>query len=77
MTCPYLSGRTMINIHEDEAEINRINDESSRQSEQRPEISSSVSDGVYKAAIFTDQISYNGYLQVKQKWEIKAKDFFI
>ncbi|CAK5123534.1 unnamed protein product [Meloidogyne enterolobii] len=68
MTCPYLSGRTMINIHEDEvkAEINQINDESSRQSEQLPSISSSVSDGVYKAAIFTDQISYNGYLQVKQ-----------
>nr|CAD2182184.1 unnamed protein product [Meloidogyne enterolobii] len=66
MSCPYLSGRTMINIHENEveAEINRINDESSRQSEQRPEISSSVSDGVYKAAIFTDQISYNGYLQL-------------
>nr|CAD2205411.1 unnamed protein product [Meloidogyne enterolobii] len=66
MTCPYLSGRTMINIHEDEveAEINRINEESSRQSEQLPSISSSVSDGVYKAAIFTDQISYNGYLQL-------------
>uniref|UniRef100_A0A914L3H7 Tryptophan 2,3-dioxygenase n=1 Tax=Meloidogyne incognita TaxID=6306 RepID=A0A914L3H7_MELIC len=65
MTCPYLSGRTMINIHEDEAEINRINDETTRkQSEQLPSIASSVSDGVYKAAIFTDQITYNGYLQL-------------
>lgn len=63
MTCPYLADRTTLNIHEDEGESEII--KSDNQSKQPSSTSSSsVRDGVYKAAIFTDQISYNGYLQL-------------
>ena len=74
MTCPFLADRISFKIHkeEDECETIQIKDEQIRINNENhiehispvSPVSSSNRDGVYKAAIFSDQISYNCYLKV-------------
>ncbi|KAF7632370.1 hypothetical protein Mgra_00008219 [Meloidogyne graminicola] len=70
MTCPYSADRFTVNIYEDEESMQiknegkLKNENQSKQASSSSTTSSTSSEGVYKAAIFSGQISYNGYLQL-------------
>ena len=55
MACPFLGGRVIICDEEADVEGERM---------ETAEVQSLLANGVNKAAVFSDQISYSGYLQV-------------